>query len=118
METGIRFTPEQIRELTDAAVANLKPQIGQLAIDSVKSQVVSQVQYLVAEEIKTVLNEEFRASLAASLAEMKPQIAEQAGIAAVELAKALVVGLVTSATKTLADDYKRRSVLQELIGKY
>jgi uncharacterized phage infection (PIP) family protein YhgE len=114
----IELTKEQIEELTNAAIVDLRPKIVQQAAEQVAYQIKTQIQEVVRAEIQTLVDENFKQQLHEDLAAAKPAILACAGEAAVELTKGLVGALVTQMTKTLGDDYKRRAVLQELIGKY
>jgi len=115
---AVEFTPEQITALTAAAIEDLRPEIVRKAKEQVSYEIVNQIQIVVRDEVKQVIDENFKKQLHEELADAKPKILEAMTSAAAELTKLLAAALVQQAATTLADNYKRKAVLQELIGKY
>ncbi len=111
----IEFTPEQIVSLTQSAIEDLRPKIVAQAAQSVGFEIERQITVCVAEEIKKIMDADFKKGLAESLAGIKPAIVEQAAAAAVGLAKALTEAMIAQAVKSMTNDYQRRTILEKLM---
>lgn len=112
---NISFTKEQIEEMTRCAINEVRPKIAARAVELVGYEINNQITEVVRGEIKAVINDEFKKTLNESLLAARPQIAEQAVAAAAGLAKVMAESMITAATATMADNWKRKQALKALL---